>query len=513
MDEFIDKLKSLLFMAKVVVVRCLQWGDTGKGKVIDVLSPWADIIIRPLGGPNAGHTIYLNGKPMIFHSLPSGIIKDRDGKINLLGSGMVIDPKSLIEEIELLKSQGFSCENLKISQKANLILPTHILEDRLREYLSGNGKIGTTGKGVGPAYTDHVARTGLTVNDLLNPQVFRSKLLRNIEQKMLLFKGVDLKIIEQVLSSSDLNLGKYFSPDNIINVEDICEDYFAYGRTLEKFIIDAEKFIRENIGKKRILLEGAQGLLLSINYGTYPFVTCSDPSLEGMVKGAGLSMSDVDLDLGIIKGFMETRVGEGPFPTEIGDIHSRSFCSKCPNKEDEKFRYPGPYSINHPDPFLQGIALRRKAKEYGATTKRPRRVGWLDLVLLKHALQSGAKDTKLVLTKLDVLSGVKTINVCVEYKYVGPDYRYGQKLFKTGDRVSSPPMYSEFLAYCEPVYKSFPGWSKDISKLKNYSDMPQQLKNILEFIYQNLKTEPVILSVGPNPEETLVIDFFSEEKI
>lgn len=501
-----ERLKSLLFASQVVSVRCLQWGDTGKGKFVDVLGDWADIIVRPSGGNNAGHTVYLNGQAKIFHALPSAIAKDSEGKINILGSNMVLDPRALYEEIVLLREAGFSCENLQISQKAKLILPTQILEDRLREVYFKNKKIGTTGKGIGPAYADYVSRTGLVINDLLNPDVFAVKLKKHLEGKRAFFNYFDLFLLEKMFNEEDLNSGLYFDPKNIFCFDTIYQAYLNYGKQLAPMIRDSEKLIRNSLGKKRILLEGAQGQLLSIDYGTYPFVTSSDSSLEGMAKGAGLAVSDIDLDIGIIKGFMQTRIGNGSFPTEMGGKRSQMFCANTDREEEDDF-YSDSLSVNSEDEFLQGIALRRRAGEYGATTKRLRRVGWLDLVLLGQALKNGSKNTRLVLSKLDVLSGVRTIKVCFAYTYRGPDYYFGEKLFKSGDVFNTNvPMYAEFLDYCEPMYKEFSGWKEDISKLRNYEDLPSELKEIVGFIVRFLEIgNPVAISVGPRPEETIFL--------
>ncbi len=502
-----SRFKSLLKNSDVISVRCLQWGDTGKGKLVHMLSDWADIIVRPSGGNNAGHTVFLGDKAKVFHALPSAISQDKYGKINVLGSNMVLDPRALCEEIESLNSEGFSCDNMQISQEAKLILPTQILEDRLKEFNFKNSKIGTTGKGIGPAYADHVSRIGLTFNDLLNPDVFSQKLKKHLESKLPFFSYFDLFLLEDLFNAVDLDSGLYFDPKNIFNFETIFNSYLNYGEKLSSMIKDTESLVKENLHKKKILLEGAQGLLLSIDYGTYPFVTSSDPSLEGMVKGAGLALSDVDMDIGIIKGFMQTRVGNGPFPTEMGAKHSQVFCANNTREEEEK-AYPGNLSINSKNEFLQGIALRKIAGEYGATTKRLRRVGWLDLVLLRKALSSGAKNTYLALTKLDVLSGVDVIKVCVGYSYQGPDYYYGEKVFKSGDIIHSDiPMYSEFLDNCTPIYTDFKGWKEDISKINSYTDLPQQLKLIIAFIenYLNGNNETILVSVGPKADETIFL--------
>lgn len=499
-------LLSLLADLHVVVVRCLQWGDTGKGKIVDVLMFWADIIVRGTGGDNAGHTIEHYGKKKVFHIIPSGILGDKYGKVTIIGPGMVINPKALVGEMLDLGRQRLTHKHLKISKDAKLILPTHIFEDRAKEMLSGKGKIGTTGKGIGPAYTDHYARIGLTMNDLLNERVFREKLRRHLSHKQHLLKYPE-KEAKKIMCCDHLLGGVFYDPAELFNFEQIVAHYInLYGVILKDYIVDTDSLIQEALRDgKNILVEGAQGDLLSVDYGTYPFVTSSDSSLEGLVKGCGLKTEDVDLDLGIIKGFMETRVGSGPFPTEMGGEFSAQHCATF-TKEQEERLYPD-VSVNDEDEFKAGIALRKIAQEYGATTGRPRRVGYLDLPLLKHSLRRSSKKTRLVLTKLDVLSGMESIKICTHYIYHGEKYFDGKREYIKGSKVKAPPMDHYFLSYCEPMYQKFPGWTEDITKIRNYEDLPRELKNILDFIidYLGTKKYPAIISVGPDREETIVL--------
>jgi adenylosuccinate synthase len=301
--------------------------------------------------------------------------------------------------------------------------------------------------------------------------------------------------------------GKFYDADELFNFEEIVYQYVKlFGKALKPYIDDTTFLIQEALRKKRnILVEGAQGDLLSVDYGTYPFVTSSDSSLEGLVKGCGLKTEDVDLDLGIIKGFMETRVGSGPFPTEMGGEFSAQHCATF-TKEQEERLYPD-VSVNDEDEFKAGIALRKIAQEYGATTGRPRRVGYLDLPLLKHSLRRSSKKTRLVLTKLDVLSGMESIKICTHYIYHGEKYFDGKREYIKGSKVKAPPMDHYFLSYCEPMYQKFPGWTEDITKIRNYEDLPRELKNILDFIidYLGTKKYPAIISVGPDREETIVL--------
>ncbi|MFP4514856.1 MAG: adenylosuccinate synthetase [Parcubacteria group bacterium] len=499
-------LKRLLSGVQVVVVRCLQWGDTGKGKIVDVLMFWADIIVRGTGGDNAGHTIVNKGKKTILHLIPSGIMGDKYGKITVIGPGTVVYPKALTDEMLNLKRQGLSYDNLKISKDAKLILPTHIFEDRIKELSNGKGKIGTTGKGIGPAYADHYARIGLTMNDILNENVFRKKLERHLLHKTHLM-DYPLDKSEEVMNCDHLMSGAFYNAHELFDFEQIVYQYVnLFGKALKPYIEDTNFLIKDALKRKRnILIEGAQGDLLSVDYGTYPFVTSSDSSLEGLVKGCGLRTEHVDLDLGIIKGFMETRVGSGTFPTEMGGGLSAEHCATY-TKEQEELMYPD-VSVNSEDDLKAGIALRKVAQEYGATTGRPRRIGYLDLPLLRHSMSRASPKTRLVLTKLDVLGDVKTIKVCTHYKYHGDRYFDGKREYSEGSFVMTPPMDHYFLSYCEPVYEEFPAWSEDITKIRDYKDLPQELKDILNFIVENVgaKNQPAIVSVGPDREETIVL--------
>jgi adenylosuccinate synthase len=500
-------LRRLLFGVQVAVVRCLQWGDTGKGKMVDVLMFWADIIIRGTGGDNAGHTIMNNGKKKVFHIIPSGILGDKKGKVTIIGPGTVVYPKALVDELLKLRKQGLTHKHLKISKNAKLILPTHIFEDRIKELKNGDGKIGTTGKGIGPAYADHYSRIGLTMNDILNEAVFRRKLERHLVHKSHLL-NYSLSATEKVMNCDHLMKGEFYDVYEVFDFEKIVEQYVhVFAEALRPYIVDTNFIIQDALRtKKNILIEGAQGDLLSVDYGTYPFVTSSDSSVEGLVKGCGLRTEDVDLDFGIIKGFMETRVGSGAFPTEMGGEISARHCA-TKTKQDEEEMFPD-VSVNHEDEFKAGIALRRQAQEYGATTGRPRRVGYLDLPLLLHSLKRSSSKTMLALTKLDVLSGMKTIKICTHYKYWGEKYFDGEKQYDKGSAVLIPPMDHYFLSNCEPVYQEFPGWSEDIRKVRDYEDLPQELKDILEFIVDYLGTQRkgiAIISVGPDREETIVL--------
>lgn len=495
---------------QIMAVNCLQFGDTGKGKFVDIFANWADIIVRCTGGDNAGHTIICNGQARIFHLIPSGIIHDLQGKINVIGSGTVIYPKTLLDEIRLLQSEGIPCEHLKISLSAKIIMPYHILIDCLSESRAGQAKIGTTSKGIGPCYADFTARRGISMNDLLNPSIFKEKLSKVSGYINHLLNTHDREQIKAVLENEHLEKGAYSTPEGALSFAAIRDKYLAYGELLAPYVSNTDEFLQDSVGWSNILLEGAQGYLLSVDYGTYPYVTSSDCSVQGLTKGAGLEMETVELPFGIIKGLYMTRVGNGPFPTEMGGKKSEQWCAGS-TKEYEQIFYPDG-DINDPDEFIQGIAIRRLGGEYGATTGRPRRVGWLDLPLLRHALRSGAN--QIIMTKLDVLTGLKTIKVCHSYQYQGPDYIYGDKVIAKGDIVSMAIVDPNFLYACQPVYAEFPGWEEDISKIRKYADLPDNLKNILKYVFEEVSSAHLgIISVGPAPEETIFVsadEFFAK---
>jgi len=492
-------MQNLLKEVNTCAVVCNQWGDTGKGKIIDYLTEWADIVARGTGGANAGHTISINNKKFIFHLMPSGILYDSKGKINIVGNGVAFDPRIFIDELNDLKKNKIIPKHLKIALNAKLVMPYHILLDRLKETERKKGKIGTTGRGIGPVYTDFYARKGLIVNDILNKNIFIEKLKKNLREKKYLLKRFDLKDIYEILKT--INQEQLFDEKEILNENKLVKLYTeTYKQILEKYIFDTDSFIRKNKGKKKILLEGAQGFMLSIDYGTYPYVTSSDPSILGLSKGVGLKETDVDLTLGIAKAFYMTRVGEGPFPTEFGGKESRSYCAKTTKTEEEKISKT--FDLNTNDEFKLGVAIRLIGDEYGATTKRPRRTGWLDLVILKSAIEINGKN--LVLTKVDVLTGRKKINICYAYKYTGKDLLYGNKILKAGDVISDPITDTHIIDNSIPIYKTFNGWEEDIRNIKHYKDLPQNLKEIIKFIEKETNAKVRIVSVGPNRNETII---------
>lgn len=421
-------LEQLVKEYQVIAIICNQWGDTGKGKFVDYFAEhWADVIARGTGGNNAGHTVIINGKKRIFHLLPSGII--HEDKINVLGNGMVIDIGALGGELDELDHEGIKYHNLMVSEDAHVVMPYHIDKDKAKHSGQGNGGIGSTGRGIGPCYTDKIERShGIMVRDLFNKDVLRRKL--------------------QKAKKEDF-------PD--INIDDVISKLQPHADRIRPFVRDTvtemHRFVKEG---KKILLEGAQGVLLSVEYGTYPYVTSSDCSLNGTAAGVGIPASIVHA-LGIVKFPYMTRVGAGPFPTEFGGKESEEYCAKgiehdiffeakkhlwmdldldtirklqkendlaeLAKYEKQVENYISSHHskvrdlMNSIDPFLQGVGVRMAGGEYGATTKRPRRTGWTDLVSLKRAV--GVNGPDLILTKADVLSGADDIQLCTHYTHSG----------------------------------------------------------------------------------------------
>jgi len=421
----------------VTVLVGSQWGDEGKGKIVDLLSDRYDIVVRYQGGANAGHTVVIENKQYILHLIPSGILRDKVTCV--IGNGVVIDPTALLEEIEFLKKHNIDVDGrLFISQNAHLIMPYHKLLDSINE--SGGNKIGTTGRGIGPCYIDKYARKGIKIVDLLNRKSLEEKIRRNLEEKN--------NLLKKVYDHEELD------------VEEIIKQYVEFDKTIDKYIKDVPSFLNQAIDEgKSILLEGAQGALLDVDFGTYPYVTSSNPVSGGACTGTGVPPNKITDVVGIIKAYT-TRVGHGPFPTELNDE--------------------------------TGEELRRAGSEFGATTGRPRRCGWFDAFLVKYSVMINGI-TSAAVTKLDVLSHLDEIKVCVGYSIDG-------KVIKTY------PTDSERLESVKPVYEVLPGWKTDISECKSYSELPVQTKDYLEFISRTAGFKINIVSVGPKRSQTFFID-------
>ena len=410
-----------------------QWGDEGKGKIVDILSEKYDIVTRYQGGANAGHTVELEDKQYILHLIPSGIL--RKNVICVIGNGVVIDPTALLDEISLLEKNNIKVDGrLFISHNAHLIMPYHKLLDSISE--QGNNKIGTTGRGIGPCYIDKFARKGIKIVDLLNKKVLEEKIRKNLEEKN--------KLLEKIYENKGLD------------VEEIIEKYLAFDKAIDRYIKDVPTFLNEAINEgKSILLEGAQGALLDVDHGTYPFVTSSSPTSGGACTGTGIPPTKIDNVFGIVKAYT-TRVGNGPFPTELLDD--------------------------------DGEKLRKIGSEYGATTGRPRRCGWFDAPLVKYSAMINGIDSVAV-TKLDVLSSFDEIKVCTGYKIDG-------KVIKTY------PTDVDRLSQAVPIYESKPGWKTDISNCLSFNELPDKTKNYLNFISNKAGIKIDIISVGPKRKQT-----------
>jgi adenylosuccinate synthase len=410
-----------------------QWGDEGKGKIVDILSENFDIVARYQGGANAGHTVEIGDKKYVLHLIPSGIL--RENCICVIGNGVVIDPTALLEEIDLLESLGIKIEGrLLISHNAHLIMPYHKLLDSINE--SRENKIGTTGKGIGPCYIDKYARKGIRIVDLQNKKILEEKIRLNMKE------------------NNDL-LWKMYEQEGL-DVEQIIKTYMEFDKRIDKYISDVPVYLNDSISEgKSILLEGAQGALLDVDHGTYPYVTSSNPTSGGACTGTGIPPNKIDTVAGIVKAYT-TRVGMGPFPTELFDSN--------------------------------GEMLRSAGAEFGATTGRPRRCGWFDVPLVKYSSIINGLDY-VALTKLDVLSIFKEIKVCVNYRLEG-------KLLK------SFPTDFDRLSNVEPAFESLPGWNTDISTCTSYNDLPQRTKDYLGFISDKAGIRINIISVGPKREQT-----------
>lgn len=423
-------------MPSVVVVGT-QWGDEGKGKITDFLSENSEVISRYQGGNNAGHTIIFGGETYKLHLIPSGIFyKD---KISVIGNGMVVDPKALVTELEGLHARGVETDNLRISNRAHVILPYHIKLDEVEELRKGDNKIGTTGKGIGPAYMDKAGRIGIRIADLLDKEVFEEKLTRNLKEKNRL-------------------LEKFYETEGF-NVDDILDEYYEYGQKIAQYVTDTSKVLNDALDEgRRVLFEGAQGVMLDIDQGTYPFVTSSNPVAGGVTIGAGVGPTKIDHVVGVCKAYT-SRVGDGPFPTELFDE--------------------------------TGDRIREVGKEYGTTTGRPRRIGWFDSVVVRHACRvSGLTD--LTVNSIDVLTGLETVKICTAYRY-------------KGELITEYPANLRVLDDCEPVYEEMPGWSEDITGVRSLDELPENARHYLERIAQLTGVQISIFSVGPDRTQTNII--------
>ncbi len=423
----------------VVVVVGGQWGDEGKGKIVDALTEKADAVARYQGGHNAGHTVVINNEKFVLHIIPSGIL--HRGKTCIIGNGVVVEPKSLIEEMDGLIKRGIEVgKNLFLSRSAHLIMPYHAAIEREQERLKGAKKIGTTGKGIGPAYVDKTARTGIRAGELLYPEIFKEKLKNNLAGVNHLLK----------------TLYNYNTP--AFGVDDIYSEYMRYAERLSGYIADTDIIVNRIIDEnKNLLFEGAQGTLLDVDHGTYPYVTSSSASAGGACTGLGVSPTKISSVIGIVKAYT-TRVGEGPFPTEIKDV--------------------------------LGEKIREKGGEYGATTGRPRRCGWLDMVALRYAARINGF-SGIVLTKLDILDGLEKIKICTAYRCEGRLYE-------------EFPKELNILENCEPVYEEVSGWKENTGGIKSFEKLPSTAQSYVKRIERMLNVEARIISSGQKRDELIM---------
>lgn len=423
-------------MASVVIVGS-QWGDEGKGKMTDYLSQNADLIVRYQGGNNAGHTIVFDGKTFKLHLIPSGIFFT--DKLSVIGNGVVVNPQALVEELAYLKDQGVDPSGLRISSRAHVTLPYHILLDKCQEKAKGEHKVGTTNKGIGPTYMDKVSRIGIRIADLLDADTFAAKLKANLAEKNQLFEKL-----------YDVEPLKF---------EDIYDKFYDLGQQIKQYVTDTSVLVNDALDNgKNVLFEGAQGVMLDVDHGTYPYVTSSNPIAGGVTTGVGLGPSKVQTVLGICKAY-STRVGDGPFPTELMDA--------------------------------TGDYIRETGHEYGTVTKRPRRIGWFDSVAMRHAKRVSGVNA-LSLNLLDVLTGLDTIKICTAYEI-------------NGEKIDYYPANLNDLAACKPVYEELPGWTEDITHVTHFEDLPANTQNYLKRLSELTGIALSTVSVGPDRLQTIIL--------
>lgn len=429
-------------MAGIVVVGS-QWGDEGKGKITNFIAKDADMVVRYQGGNNAGHTIYVDGKKFELSAVPSGIFNPE--RLAVIGNGSVVNPKALLEELASIQVEGITTDNLRVSDRAHVIFPYHMLIDRLSDAKKGDSKIGTTGRGIGPAYMDKAARTGIRVVDLLDEEVLRERLTTVLAEKN--------EILEKIYNEAPLD------------VEELVAEYAEYGRILKPYITDTTVIINDYLDEdKQVLLEGAQGAMLDIDHGTYPYVTSSSPVGGGATIGAGIGPTKIDSIVGVAKAYT-SRVGDGPFPTELFDE--------------------------------TGDRIREIGHEYGVVTKRPRRIGWLDTVVLRHASRIGGF-THLSLNSLDVLSGLPTLKIAVGYEL-------------DGQRIDHYPASLAEVRRAVPVYEELPGWEEDITDIKSRDALPENAQKYLKRVEELIGVPLYTFAVGPSNEQTIVLfDIWNE---
>lgn len=422
---------------KTVAIVGSQWGDEGKGKVIDFLATQADVVVRGQGGNNAGHTLVVDGKKFALRLIPSGILNPNT--INVIGNGIVFDPKGFFEEIEMLESNGISTKNIKISDRAHIVFPYHKELDGLAEEARGDNKIGTTKKGIGPCYMDKTERSGIRVCDLMDKEIFAKKLKLQVDAKNKLVTGV-------------------YGKEAMFDFDEIYNEFIVYAEKMRPYVEDTTVIVYDAIkANKKVLFEGAQGTLLDLDLGTYPFVTSSHPTSGGFAVGAGVGPNMIKDVVGIVKAYT-TRVGEGPFVTELFDE--------------------------------TGERIRTQGREFGTVTGRARRCGWFDAVIVKYAARVNGI-TSISFMLLDVLTGFDKIKICTAYKM-------GDKI------INNFPASLEDLAKCEPVYEELDGWNEDLTNIEKFEDLPENAKKYIARIEELIDVNIDLVSVGPNRTQTII---------
>ncbi|MGL5512503.1 MAG: adenylosuccinate synthase [Sporomusa sp.] len=421
-----------------IVVIGTQWGDEGKGKIVDFLAENADVVVRYQGGNNAGHTVVVNGTEFKLHLLPSGILYS--GKTCVVGNGVVIDPAVMLKEIKAMQDKGIDTSGLKVSNRAHVIMPYHRLLDEVEEESRGDRKIGTTKRGIGPCYMDKNSRSGIRIVDMMDEEEFCSKLEYNLEAKNHLLKAIyDVEGFD---------------------FEQVKQEYLEYARQLKPYVTDTAAVLHKAINNgRKVLFEGAQATLLDLDHGTYPYVTSSHPIAGGACIGAGVGPTKITKVVGVVKAYT-TRVGEGPFPTELNDE--------------------------------TGQAIRERGHEYGTTTGRPRRCGWQDACIVRYAGYVSGIDS-MAITRLDILDGLETLKICTDYKY-------------KGQLLHEFPASLKVLSEVEPVYEQLPGWSESTTNVRNYQDLPLNARRYIERLSEVTGIAIGIVSVGPGREQTIIIE-------
>ena len=490
-----NSLDSLVKDAKVIAIVCNQWGDTGKGKFSEYFANnWADVVVSGTGGNNAGHTVKIEDQEFIFHLIPCGALNEKTA--NIIGNGTAVDPIVLMKEMDDLKKQGYSLNNIFISGDAHFITPLEIFFDIMEDKFSG---IGTTCRGIGPSYAMKISRIGVRINDLFNEELFAEKLEKNLEKYLCIARNVYKLSDEQIADIfRHKNIGGDYLNGNKVDIKKIISVYQEAALKFKEKVTNTVYLINKMIySGKNVLLEGAQGTLLSIEFGTYPYVTSSDCSITGLLQGCGINPSKLDLTFGIVKWPYMTRVGGGPFPTEI----SNESLDKGENKETEK-RFKLDELLKAGDPVSLRRYLRIKGNESGATTGRPRRPGWIDLVALKWSLMQNGKD--IIITKPDVCSELDEINMCFSYTYCGQDTYYDGQTFEKGKMVHQFPTSANILSHCRPNYITLKGWKQAISKIETYEDLPKEMRIALEKTELETVASIRMISVGPERRQTIV---------